>query len=263
MSGEAETVPDWQLERYRLHELPSDEQQAVAGAAERSEAIRARLAALDRSDREILALHPPRPMAEVVRARAGRVASRPTPSFRPLLVVAASAAALLVALTQLVPSARGPATTPVPPDETRIKGLRSGLMLYRQVERNAEPLADGALVHARDVVQVLYVAAGSRYGVVVSIDGRGGVTVHLPAGGTRAAELTADRPTLLASAYELDDAPTFERFFFVTSAAPFDVALVTEAARRLGSRAAEGPVRFDLPPDFRQSTFLLRKDGPR
>jgi hypothetical protein len=74
MSGEAETVPDWQLERYRLHELPSDEQQAVAGAAERSEAIRARLAALDRSDREILALHPPRPMAEVVRARAGRVA---------------------------------------------------------------------------------------------------------------------------------------------------------------------------------------------
>ena len=111
MSGEAETVPDWQLERYRLQELPSDEQQAVAGAAERSEAIRARLAALDRSDRELLALHPPGHVAEAVRMRAGRrLVSRPTTSLRPLLVVAATTAALLVALTQLVPTARGPAT---------------------------------------------------------------------------------------------------------------------------------------------------------
>jgi hypothetical protein len=64
----------------------------------------------------------------------------------------------------------------------------------------------------------------------------------------------------LASAFELDDAPAFERFFFVTSPEPFAVAVVTEAAARLGPSGAGG--RLELPPSLEQSTLLLRKDGP-
>jgi hypothetical protein len=264
MSGEGEMVPDWQLERFRLQELSPAEQEFVAGAAERSETVRARLAELERSDRAILALHPPRLAAEAITARTGRpMAPRPTRGLRPALAVAASVVVLL-ALAQLRPAWRGPTTVARPPDETRIKGTRPELVIYRQADRGAEPLGDGALVRAHDVVQVLYVAAGGRYGVIVSVDGRGGVTVHLPAGEPRAAELAENRLTPLVSAYELDDAPAFERFFFVTSSAPFDVALVTDAARRLASRPlAEGPTRLDLPLAFGQSTFLLRKDGPR
>ncbi len=40
-------------------------------------------------------------------------------------------------------------------------------------------------------------------------------------------------PVVLPSAYELDDAPGFERFFLVYSAKPFDVAAVDPAARAL------------------------------
>jgi hypothetical protein len=138
-------------------------------------------------------------------------------------------------------------------------------MLYRQGLPAPEPLADGALVRAHDVVQVLYVAAGTRYGVVVSVDGRGAVTVHLPAAGREAAALAPDRPTPLASAYELDDAPAFERFFFVTSGTAFEVETVTGAARRLasGGNPSEGAALLDLPPSFAQSTFVLRKDASR
>jgi hypothetical protein len=49
----------------------------------------------------------------------------------------------------------------------------------------------------------------------------------------------------LPHAYRLDDAPAFERFFLVTSAAPFDAAQAVEAARRLAR--APRPERDPLP----------------
>ena len=265
MDREVRTVPDWQLERFRLGELPPQDDAAVREAAGHDETVRNRLADLDRSDREILASHPPGLVTAAIRARVGRSSEAP-PRLRPALAVAASAAAIIVALSVLVPSWRWPVTTDERADDTRIKGLRPSLMLYRQGHPSPEPLADGALVRAHDVVQVLYVAAGRRYGVVVSFDGRGAVTVHLPVGEPRAAELTAGRPTPLATAYELDDAPAFERFFFVTSGTLFDVATVTEAVRRIASRDVDhGPqaTRLDLPPTFEQTSFTLRKDVPR
>jgi len=165
--------PRLQLERYRLQELPSDEQQAVAGAAERSEAIRARLAALDRSDRELLALHPPGHVAEAVRMRAGRrlVSRRPRASvpsswspLRPQPCWSPSPSWCRPRAGRRRPCAGG---------GTRIKGLRSGPDALPAGRPGGEPLTDGRSSHARRRPD-LYVAAASRYGVVVSIDGRAG-----------------------------------------------------------------------------------------
>ena len=267
MDREVKTVPDWLLEQFRLSELPPPDDAAVREALEHDDAVRARLAELDRSDRETLAAHPPSLVAAAIRARVGQPSeAHPRWPLRPALAFAASGVAAVLALSVLLPSWRRPATTDGRADQTRIKGLRPGLMLYRQGQSRPEPLVDGALVRAHDVVQVLYVAAGRRYGVVVSVDGRGTVTVHLPAGEPRAAELTADRPTPLATAYELDDAPAFERFFLVTSAAPFEVATVTDAIRRLASGESdrgEHGSRLDLPSTFEQVAFVLRKDVSR
>jgi hypothetical protein len=47
--------------------------------------------------------------------------------------------------------------------------------------------------------------------MVLSIDGRGTVTVHLPLAGTDAAQLSKDGDTTLGSSYALDDAPAYER----------------------------------------------------
>jgi hypothetical protein len=264
MDREVRTVPDWKLERFRLGELPPADDESVREAARHDETVRTRLADLDRSDQEILAAHPPGLVAAAIRERIGRSSEAPS-RLRPALALAALTTAMIAALSGLVPSWRGPTTVEERAGETRIKGLRPSLMLYRQGQPSPEPLADGAVVRAHDVVQVLYVAAGQRYGVVVSLDGRGEITVHLPVGGDRAAELTAGRPTPLAAAYELDDAPAFEHFFFVTSEAPFEVAAVTEAIRHVASREPnhDGPApRLRLPAALEQSAFVLRKDVP-
>jgi hypothetical protein len=260
MTRDPEAAPDWQLERYRLRELPADEQARVENVLMARPELRDRLAELDRSDRQILAEHPPQLVAEAIHERlAGRPMPTPPSAYRVRAAAAFAASAVIVALWALLPSG-GPTRLPTRASPTHIKGLQPHLELYRQASPRPEHLADGATARAHDVIQLLYVASGSPYGSVVSVDGRGAVTVHLPASGSLAARLGTSGPVVLASAWELDDAPGFERFFFVTSDRPFAVRTVTEAAARLSSAAAD---RLELPPGLGQSTLLLRKDRSR
>ncbi|MBN1838324.1 MAG: hypothetical protein JW820_20865, partial [Spirochaetales bacterium] len=108
--------------------------------------------------------------------------------------------------------------------------------------------------------QLGYVAAARAYGVILSIDGRGVVTLHFPVGSTGAGELEREGESLLPFAYELDDAPGFERFFFVTGPEPFAVDSVLEAAERLAAdpeQARQAPLI--LPGELEQVSMMLKK----
>jgi len=70
-------IREWQIERFVLGELPGAEQQAVARAIAEDPALRARVAAIEASNREILAAHPPRVAASVIR---DRIAAPPPPT---------------------------------------------------------------------------------------------------------------------------------------------------------------------------------------
>jgi hypothetical protein len=249
-------IPDWQLERFRVGELPRAEQDAIAGAVERDAALRLRVEALAASDREILAAHPPRLAAAVIRSRA---ASAPRARGRGRLVLAVAASlAVLGAGIGLLPL-RDDRTAAR--DETRIKGQQPHLAVFRQTQAGVEALADGSRAREGDLVQLAYQAAGRRFGVIVSIDGRGVVTVHHPRDGREAARLVPGRAVRLPSAYRLDDAPGRERFVLVTGGDPFDVAVVVDAAERLAAGSA-GPA-LTLPPPLEQSWFTLSKEDRR
>jgi hypothetical protein len=127
---------------------------------------------------------------------------------------------------------------------------RPALALYRRTAAGSESLADGSVARAGDLVRVGYRSAGHAYGVIFSIDGRGHVTMHLPPAGGRAAPLGRETTVLLDTAYELDDAPLWERFYFVASDAPFGVAPVVDAVRRAAA----------LPKGLEQSTISLQKE---
>lgn len=145
--------------------------------------------------------------------------------------------------------------TPTP----QARGLAPHLAVDRKDEGRLHP---GAVVESGDVVQVSYVAAGNDYGVVISIDGRGGVTLHHPARLHDVPRVKARGEIPLNHAFELDDAPGFERFFFVTASGhPPEPEAVMNAARRLAT-AGFVAARVDplpLPEDLSQSSFLLRK----
>jgi len=257
-------VPDISLERYRLQELPPGEADRVKDRLRHDEALRRRLAALERSDDAILREYPPDWLTGQIRQRlaARDHASRPSSRVAAYWAIPAGvlvAALLLIAIVPRVgPFAANSGGTSDAGD--RIKGLSPALTVYRQTADGSETLADGTVAHAGDVVRVGYRAAGRRYGLILSVDGRAVVTMHLPPQGDRAAALERESTVLLDQAYELDDAPRWERFYFITGDTPFAVAPIVDAAHRA---AIEGqpPRALSLPRGLEQSSFALQKES--
>ena len=247
-------LPDIVLERYRLNELPPAEHGRLSDRLRRDEALRLRLESLDQSDMEIRRDYQPELF---IRRIQERLAEQPVrglfPSWAIPAVLVAATLILVVVLPRIGPSEG---------DSDRIKGLAPGLAVYRKTDTGSETLADGAIAHTGDVIRLGYRAAGKPYGVILSIDGRGGVTLHLPPNGEHAVALENGPTVLLDQAYELDDAPRWERFYFVTGETSFAVQPIMDAARRAAVNPQLQPA-LELPRDLEQSVFSLQKEEPR
>lgn len=254
MSQRRDRVPDILLERLALGELPPDQAASVAAALEAEPGGADRLAALRASNEDILRTFPPRVVAAEVDRRAASLGTRSRPIAAWVgAFAAAAAAALLVWLAW--PAAVAPPDAPGLQDGVRLKGDPI-LFVHRKTQSGSEALESGATVHAGDRIQLSYLAEHATHGVIVSVDGRGAVTLHYPRGEDAPTTLDRRGSQSLPFSYELDDAPRFERFFFVTAHRPIDVAAVLDAVR-----AVEGdPARpLNLAAGLRHSEVLLNK----
>lgn len=260
------TVPQLLLEKLALGELSPDEAAQVRRRLEAQPGGLERLQELERSNEEILLTHPPRAMVPEIRRRARLSATRST-TRSTLLVLApvalAAGAAMLIARPApddpIAPIAQLPGIEG--PGETRTKGDTPVLRVYRHTGDGNERLQPGATVGAGDLLQLGYVSMGNGYGVVFSIDGRGAVTLHHPQRPGQAQALLKAGEVLLPLAYELDDAPGFERFFIVGSQdAPVDLDAVLAGARLLAKDPQRAQGAFlDLPEGLQQYSITLRK----
>lgn len=195
-------VPELMLERLRLGELTPDQARLVRERLAAEPGGLARLAALEAAEVDDAATVQRRPL-------------RAQESPRWLLL----GAPLLVAIVAVVLLVR------TPREETwlRAKGdVKPALVLYRQTPTGYDVLVDGARVAPGDVLQLAYVAAGREIGALVSLDGRGATTVHLPVG-----PLKQGGEVRLPQGYALDDAPDFERFVLMTFEANVGLELTT------------------------------------
>lgn len=268
---------DLEIEQLALGELsPAREREVRAMLSDDT------LADLQASNRSILADYPPHAMADRIERRLAALDGVPTrghASTRPWLwlpvsAMAVAAAALAVwvvrtpdALT-LDRATEGEMISKLEdswrPNITRTKGDGDPKLSIQRP--TGEVLIDRTPAQQGDQLQVSYEANGASHGVIVSIDGAGVVTLHFPAspqGDTRLRE----GKTPLPHSYTLDDAPHFERFFFVTSEQPLDVAQVQAAARALFGEVplSEQSIeqastrRLALPDDIEQSSIVLTK----
>lgn len=254
------TVPDYTLERYRLGELSPGERQAVEAALD--DADRARLATLDDDDDDILARYPARVMAMQIDARR-RSARRRTwaPVLGTGLVLAGAVAAVLIAVN--LPPANP--TDPFAGVDTSLDGVRikgpPRLLVFDQ-HAPTTPLADDAPVTAGDTVQVkLNTGAAGTWAVLFSVDGNGVVTRHLSSKDGSAVEVQPGQTVPLDSAYTLDDAPEFERFFLVVGDEAFAAEPVEAAVRALAIRPDAATADLEIS-DLHVVDHLLRKVTP-
>jgi hypothetical protein len=256
-------VSDLMLEQYHLGELAPEAERGLREQLEGSTELRARLEALEASDRDLAAAYPAEVVVPRIRERMFREGVAEGRRARPIprLAWAIPAAAMILALVTFSVPGILPGGGPLSL-ETRVKGLAPHLSVFRKTGTGAEELRSGTIARQGDVLQLSYAAAGARYGVIFSVDGRGTVTWHVPAGyagGKRMAAPLDERGTIvLPSAYELDDAPGFERFFMVYGSAPFDISVVQNAIQALPGRAADRE-SLTLPRTLGQFSILVKK----
>lgn len=263
-------IPDWKVEQLALGVLSEGE--AAALRADLKAADDPRLQSIEHSNAEILADYPPELMAAKIRRR---LESATEPSHGAArgtwwLGLAVGAVAVAVAGWWVV---RMPASDDLAgprvaigespaPEVIRLKGGEA-LLVYRQVDGGREQLRADAPASAGDVLQVAYRAADAEYGTIVSIDGRGSVTLHFPSDASASTKLRKGGAVALPHGYELDDAPEFERFIFVTSRDPVDVGSVREAAKKVAGGTDPSQAALGLKPGQEQISFVVRKSGPR
>jgi hypothetical protein len=257
-------IPDILLERYRLNELPNDEADRLAAQVAEDSQLRERIAALEASDEQLRQDRVPDRLEEGARRKLAGAGAKPRRSAVYWAMPAVAVTALVVIAVALVsaPPDRGSPAEQLKGGSDRIKGLEPALALYRRTAEGSETLADGAVARKGELIRVGYRPAGRSYGAIVSIDGAGNVTMHLPPSGDRAAALKHETLVLLDQAYELDDAPRWERFYFVAGESPFDVGPVIQAARNAAAKTSGlPPVALALPRGLEQSSFTLQKES--
>ena len=282
MASTSERVPDWLLERLAAGELPAAQahtlRKRLVAAGDHD-----RLDALAASNAEILAARPADKVTAEVRRRAAAWGARRLSRRRtiargvgeaerserggeagggpkgeanspriPISVWAlflatarAAAIALLFVHAPAEPSRTELARGQQEQETITSKGLQPSLGLYRKATVGVERLGPASRLHPGDILQMRYVAAGKRYGVVASCDARGAVTLHLPETPGQAVALAKDGERALAHAYELDDSPGFERFVFVTADVPFDTELVARNLKQ-GTALPEGVATWSI-----------------
>jgi hypothetical protein len=261
------SLPDWLVERAALDEVAPVSRDRVDRADPRE--LAERIAALRADNAAELAAYPAAVAVAQLEQRIAtestrRAARRRNVRLRWFGMMSAAAVAAVVLV--VVGRGRDDAgiAPPLPGDEeeiTRVKGT-ARLLAFRQAGDRAERLDEDALVHAGDMIQLRYRSGGQGYGVIASIDGAGVATLHYPVDDDAPARATALAPktTALPNAYVLDDAPAFERFFFITSDAPINVQLMLAVVRAHADRPDSATAALDLPAGLRQWSLRLRKE---
>ena len=256
---------DITLERFLAGELPAEELRSIAHQESTDTDLHSRLETLRRSNEEILSSYTP----EFIRARIEAALPKKAPKKRAwvhfaLIPVGAAAAALCLMLfipvsTQQVNTVIQPVVDSGSKDTTRFKGDDSRLFIYKKTENGPQQVASGSLSREGDILQIAYVSA-KPYGVIFSIDGRGTVTLHFPSPESNSTRLCAGT-TYLPSSYQLDDAPEFERFFFIASDAPIDAGRILSRAHKAAVLRTKLRSASVAPEGFSEASIIVEKEN--
>ena len=237
-------IPDWKLERFLTGDLPEEEMREIRELEATDAMLAQRIKLLREDNKAILNKLPFEALAgkladAVETANVVSTASR----FRFLKFASAAVLVLAVALVALmtqretvvtggnvaggdVAQARNAQNTQVAlaetPSDTRIKGLDARMEVWKKTEAGIVQLQDLDEVREGDEIQLRYAVPEKCYGLLFSMDGNGALTLHM-GDGAKAVELAPGKMNSLPFAYKLDDAPYFEKFFFVTSPKEFTV----------------------------------------
>ena len=233
-------IPDWKLERYLTGDLPESEMREIREMEATDEIFAGRVKMLREDNRAILKKMPFERLSEKMEARElgtgrGMNGAGNVVSFKFVKIAAAAALVLAVVSValfgqrEIVPaqSSEGAQVMDVAmvtevENGTRIKGLDARMEVWKKTGDSAVQMSNLDEAREGDEIQLRYSVPEKCFGLLFSMDGNGTLTMHM-AEGNRAIALEPGKMTTLPFAYKLDNAPKFEKFFFLTSRDSFEL----------------------------------------
>ncbi len=229
-------IPDWKLEKYLTGDLPAEEMREIRKMEEVDEIFANRVKMLREDNAAILKRLPFEKLSEKIATMPGRsnAGAGNTVRVNFKLVKLAAAAALVLAVvtvalfsqrslseqnTQLMEVAMADVSGD---DGVRIKGMDSRMEVWKKTGDSAVQMENLGEAREGDEIQLRYAVAEKCFGLLFSMDGNGTITMHMGQE-NRAVELEPGKMTTLPFAYKLDNAPKFEKFFFLTSKDEFEL----------------------------------------
>ena len=236
-------IPDWKLEKYLTGDLPESDMREIREMEATDEIFAGRVKMLREDNAAILKRLPFEKLSEKIATMPGHSNAGAGNTVRvnfKLVKFAAAAALVLAVMTVAVFSQRSisqeggtvlatAANTQVMEvamvdqnDDVRIKGLSARMEVWKKTGDSAVQMENLGEAREGDEIQLRYAVAEKCYGLLFSMDGNGTITMHMGQE-NRAVELEPGKMTTLPFAYKLDNAPKFEKFFFLTSKNEFEL----------------------------------------
>ena len=234
-------IPDWKLERYLTGDLPDSEMREIREMEATDEIFAGRVKMMREDNRAILKKMPFERLSERLDAMparrgagAGFNGAGNIVNFK--VVKFAAAAALVLAVVsvalfgqrEIVPEQSGAQVMDVAmvdsqdEGDTRIKGLEARIEVWKKTADSAVQMSNLDEAREGDEIQLRYSVPEKCFGMLLSMDGNGTVTMHMGEG-NKAIALEPGKMTTLPFAYKLDNAPKFEAFYLLTSRDTFSV----------------------------------------
>ena len=251
-------VPQIYLEQLYLDELSSEKVEKITNKYPEK-----LLFQIEESNRKILDQYPPAYIKEKILRKLNTKNKnfQKKTNFRTHVLKFAPIAAALIFLTLNLGHLYQPEKNPKHGNIVRQKGLTPNLSVFKDNGIAPVELFNDDLVAESDIIQLTYNAAGKKFGVIFSIDGRGILTLHYPKNKYDTPAITPNGNHALPFSYELDDAPDFERFYFISSNKEFNISTVLKSAEITIKNGNVSTIKsLNLPSGFDQESILLRKD---
>jgi len=231
---EKSKVPDILVEQLVLGELHPEKAHEVRQLLENEIGGLERLDAIEASNKEILSKYSPRVQAALIQNRRKNLEPIKNSFWGSIPALTSTATVILAIVLIFTIRSNFIDHKIIGPDQMipieRIKG-DSRLFIHLKTDDGSRELADGDQVQAGDRLQLSYMAADALYGVILSVDGKGSVTVHFPKNPNGSAKLSSNGVQSLDFSYELDEAPLFERFYFVTGENEIDIHSIIQTVK--------------------------------
>jgi len=221
-------VPILLLEKYILDELDSEEKYRVESALKHNSELQKIIDNMIADNNKFDAAYP----FNVRISRNRKLKIRPVSLSRLYFNFAFASIVILSVALFLLPSYQNQdILTSDGLEVTRLKGLTPALNIYRKSDNHIESLNNNTRVFKKDSLQLSYFAGNAKHGLIFSLDGNKQITLHFPNSKTESTALQNDGEVQLPYSYELDNAPDYEKFFFLTSDDPIDVSSVIRYAK--------------------------------